>query len=156
MRNATLLERFEAKYIPEPNSGCWLWTANCTQKGYGMFRMGVQGSAHRAAWTLYCSPIPDGAHVLHSCDTPACVNPAHLFLGTNQENVDDKVEKGRQHRPKGSLHGESKLTESDIPIIFKMAKNGSSPKSISVYFGVDRALIARILDRSAWKHVDVE
>ena len=90
------IDAFEAKYTPEPNSGCWLWNASFCRDGYGNFYDGKRViGAHRYAWTVYCGAIPDGLHILHKCDTPACVNPAHLSLGTHRENMHDSLVKGR-------------------------------------------------------------
>jgi len=92
------MERFEAKYIPEPNSGCWLWTASCWENGYGQISLPntfkIVG-AHVASWMLHQGPIPEGLFVCHSCDMPPCVNPEHLFLGTQKENMQDAARKGR-------------------------------------------------------------
>lgn len=91
----TLEERFHDKYIPEPNSGCWLWIANANRTGYGCLSDSKQRLAHRISWEIHRGPIPEGLYVLHKCDVPICVNPEHLFLGTHQDNMDDMVRKGR-------------------------------------------------------------
>jgi hypothetical protein len=96
-------ERFESKYYPEPNSGCWLWDAHCAKNGYGLIGGGGTGGgmklAHRVSYELYVGPIPDGMNVLHKCDTPCCVNPDHLRLGTLSDNMQDMIDKRRQKKP---------------------------------------------------------
>jgi hypothetical protein len=91
----------EARFWAKVNKteSCWLWMAKCSYKGYGYFWLdGRMQYAHRVVWTLVNGSIPDKLHVLHTCDTPACVNPAHLFLGTNADNVADREAKGRTVR----------------------------------------------------------
>lgn len=86
-------------YVPEPNTGCWLWARHINSKGYGL--MHTRGTrrrtrlAHREFWRRHRGEIPSGLYVLHACDTPACVNPGHLFLGTQRDNVLDMISKGR-------------------------------------------------------------
>ena len=93
-----LKERFESKYLPVPETGCWLWEGTYLDKGYGCFSINNKSKrAHRVSWELYRGGIPKGLHVLHHCDTPECVNPNHLFLGTNQDNVNDATKK-RRHK----------------------------------------------------------
>lgn len=90
------LERFEQKIMPEPMSGCWLWTASLNDGGYGLFCLdGKDRTTHRVSWRLYRGEIPEGLCVLHKCDTRACVNPDHLFLGTYKDNNNDCVAKKR-------------------------------------------------------------
>lgn len=94
----SLKARIEAYSIPEPNSGCWLWLARVSPNGYGSTNVdGRDTGAHRASYLAFNGPIPSGLHVLHRCDVPLCVNPDHLWLGTNADNVRDMVAKGR-HR----------------------------------------------------------
>lgn len=94
-----LAERFNKKWQPVTETGCWLWTGAIT-KGYGMIGSGLGDRrtllAHRVSWELCNGPVPAGLHVLHKCDTPACVNPDHLFLGTHTDNMCDMTKKGRQ------------------------------------------------------------
>ena len=91
-----LQERFDRNYIPEPMSGCWIWTASLKKRNYGSFSSGKKNLiAHRASWLLHYGEIPEGLRVLHRCDNPPCVNPQHLFIGTNKDNTDDAVAKGR-------------------------------------------------------------
>lgn len=91
--------RFWSKVNKNGAGGCWLWTAGCTKDGYGQIRVGgTPGKveyAHRVAWELLNGQIPEGLCVLHKCDSPPCVNLEHLFLGTDNDNVQDKMAKGR-------------------------------------------------------------
>lgn len=93
----SLKERFHANYIPEPMSGCWLWVGGTNGKGYGQLWIDGEPSimAHRLSWELHNGPIPKGMLVCHKCDTPPCVNPDHLFIGTDKDNIQDCIKKGR-------------------------------------------------------------
>lgn len=91
-----LQERFENKISKSQHYGCWMWTAHLSNRGYGQFW--VEGKfqlAHRMSYRIYVGEIPSKMCVLHKCDTPACVNPDHLFLGTHKDNMDDRDAKGR-------------------------------------------------------------
>lgn len=86
---------FQAKIKSDP-SGCWLWTGFLSKLGYGeLTRHGKKAAAHRVAYTIWIAEIPDGMHVLHKCDVPACCNPEHLFLGAHADNMRDMAQKGR-------------------------------------------------------------
>lgn len=88
-------KRFIEKVSFEALTGCWIWSG-AVQHAYGKFRIGLKEvRAHRASWEIHKGPIPDGMSVLHQCDTPLCVNPDHLFIGTQQENMNDRKTKGR-------------------------------------------------------------
>jgi hypothetical protein len=96
--------------IPEPNSGCLLWTGRYGRHGYGTYgggRIGERRQAHRVVWEDVNGPIPDGLFVLHRCDVRGCVNPDHLFLGTAKDNTRDMMAKGRAHFV-GGLHNSRK------------------------------------------------
>lgn len=84
-------------YMPVTESGCWLWLGGCTKKGYGYAYTLIRGAckAHRLFYTYYKGPIPDGLFLCHKCDTPLCVNPDHMFVGTARDNINDMYRKGR-------------------------------------------------------------
>jgi hypothetical protein len=87
----------EDRHIPVTESGCWLWTASATKQGYGDFRYKtIHYLAHQASFMAYNGAIHDGMHVMHKCDVRLCCNPNHLMLGTNADNINDSVAKGRR------------------------------------------------------------
>lgn len=148
----SLAERVVQGSIPEPNSGCWLWNRGGTSDGYGKTHYAGRGIlAHRASWIAFKGSVPAGLHVLHRCDTRCCVNPDHLFVGTNSDNVADMVAKGRQWTPKGSRNPYAKLTEESIPLI---RASGETGKTLAARFGVSVRTIRGIrCGRERWKHV---
>lgn len=92
-------DRFFERISPEPNSGCWLWLGQCDRKGYGRIglggRHGGNTGAHRLSLKIAGVNVPDDLFVCHRCDVPCCVNPDHLFVGTQHDNLVDMVRKGR-------------------------------------------------------------
>lgn len=150
-------ERFASKV--DRSGDCWAWSGHRSAKGYGRFylsRLAFLG-AHRFAWIMENGPIPDGLHVLHRCDNPPCVNPAHLFLGTNADNTADKVAKGRCRMPpvrRGERHHEARLTaEAVVEIRQAYAAGGVSYQDLAERFGVHNATISRAVNRKYWSHV---
>lgn len=92
---AVEIPRFN-KFVREDPNGCWIWIGGKTSDGYGKFYLnGIKRRAHRVAWVIRNGQIPEGLNVLHNCDNPSCVNPDHLFLGTQIDNIIDMVSKGR-------------------------------------------------------------
>lgn len=130
---------------------CWLWTkAVCKSRGYGRITIDkISKSAHRVSWELTYGPIPHGMSVLHKCDNRICVNPDHLFLGTQKDNMIDMVSKGRSSR--GSKNAFAKLTEDKVLNILQ--DKTSLPEILAAKYNVSRRLIALIKQRKAWKHV---
>ncbi len=126
MARRSLQERFDEKYIPEPMSGCWLWTAHCQPNGYGAIERfdGISLLAHRVSWELHFGPIPTGLCVCHKCDVKSCVNPNHLFLGTHADNVADKVKKNRQSRLFSMDNPNAKLSDADVATILASKNTG--------------------------------
>jgi hypothetical protein len=144
----TDIERFSEKVSPEPNTGCWLWDGAQLPKGYGRFWFrGKAGYAHRAAYEMFHCGIPDGMHVCHKCDTPECVNPAHLFLGTRSDNMRDAFAKGRgkTHDCRGIVHtGRRKLTDEERDAIRAVPLEYGTGRALAGKFGISPAMISRI------------
>lgn len=147
-------DRFEEKWIPEPNSGCWIWIGARVPDGYGSFYWGEDGihnlKAHRAAWTIYCGPIPADKQVLHACDNPPCVNPEHLFLGDNDLNVADRVRKGRSGWLAGSDHPTAKLDEDTVEAILADPRKH---EEIAADYGISTGPIVEIKAGRIWRHI---
>lgn len=118
--------------------------------GYGRRRYrGGKWLVHRAAWTEHVGEIPEGMQVLHLCDNPACYNIDHLFLGTNQDNMDDKVNKGRQYR--GERHFAAKLNEAKVREIRSMYDTGEyGMRELGRKFGVHHGVISKIVHNKLW------
>lgn len=137
-------------YVEMQESGCWLWVG-AVRARYGA--IGVKGKllrAHRVSYEEFVGEIPDGMFVLHSCDTPLCINPAHLFLGTGQDNSDDKVAKGRQ--AKGERGGTTVLTEKEVLSIRQYEKTHTFQDTAN-HFGVSKGTVADIVAGRTWKHI---
>lgn len=130
-------------------NGCIEWTGGKTENGYGAAHfMGRYQSAHRLAYTAFNGEIPTGQFVCHSCDNPACVNPAHLWLGKQQDNMTDKVNKSRHCH--GETHGMHKLTAEQVQVILK---GDLSSSELAERFGVSTDHVGAIRKGLAWKHL---
>lgn len=137
-----------------PGARCWLWMG-ARINGYGRLKINKQSKwAHRASYEHYVGAIPNGQLVLHHCDTPACINPEHLFLGTQKDNIADCCRKGRRGRSGASLVGEAnparKLTAADV---LAMRASHESQTALAARYGVSQARVSKILRREAWKHL---
>jgi HNH endonuclease len=141
---------FEQKYIPEPMSGCFLWTGAQHRQGYGSISVrGKTQLAHRISWQFYCGEIPDGIKVLHKCDNPPCVNPDHLFLGTQSDNMSDCGKKGRANK-KGENNGRSILTRADAVAIRCAPQTYGVRVKLARRFGVTVSAVAQIRSKRTW------
>jgi hypothetical protein len=156
MRYRPFEERFWEKVLKSPFPGCWTWTGGGI-KGYGHIRTErSQGMilAHRASWELHNGPVPAGLLVLHKCDNPGCVNPTHLFLGTDGDNSDDKWAKNRGVAPSGELNGYSKLTCDDVREIRLTVLTRGTVKALAKQFNVHRSAIWKVRTREVWTHIE--
>lgn len=171
MSKADTKTRFMAK-VNKKEDGCWNWIGSTDRKGYGKLSIGngrkpdgTRGnsmvSAHRVAYELFIGPIPaaagfHGTCVLHKCDNPSCVNPEHLFLGSNADNVHDMDAKGRRvnRQALGSAHGNAKLTEAKVIAIHQLIKSNTKTQTeIALEFGVCLATVNHIAKGRLWSHV---
>lgn len=159
------ITRFWSKvgFTANPNK-CWEWQAYRNPRGYGSFGLTkTVGShailAHRAAWELTYGEIPDGLFICHHCDNRACCNPSHLFISTNQDNVNDMVNKGRNSKGTkhalnriGEKNGNHKLTAKEVKYIReRYAMGGISYKELGREMGISKPTIGHIIRREIWK-----
>lgn len=156
-------EELEAKIERIPFAGCWIWLGSCGGHGYGDVRRGGRNhTVHRIAHTLYKGEIPPGMHVLHSCDVRSCANPDHLFLGSNLDNIRDRMAKGRSKGGRGRVPGvkykrrnpnaydcRRKCTpEQRSQIRAEYAAGGVTLDQLAQRYGVDR--------RAIWGYIHVK
>lgn len=147
------MEKFHDCYIPEPNSGCFLWLMG-EVRGYGKFQVEKRTYlAHRVAYTLAKGEIPPGVYVLHSCDNRACVNPDHLSLGDQKQNMKEMDLRGRRNQwsPSGERNPRAKLLQADVDQIRLRLLSGEGFRSIATKYGMSVLAIKRIKTRETWK-----
>ncbi len=163
-RRASLDARFRRYAVPGGAEGCWEWIGARLVSGYGAIGTGARCAttalAHRLALERANGPIPAGLRVCHHCDNPPCFRTVpdskypngHLFLGTDKDNSDDKIRKGRYRQAgvSGAEHHAAKLTEADIPIV---RDRSNTIRSLMSRFGICKATIDHIRARRLWKHV---
>lgn len=173
----TIEQRFWAKV--RKTRTCWIWTASKRAKGYGAFaytrdRKMIQDRAHRFSWEIHKGPIPSGVCVLHNCpdgDNPACVNPAHLFLGTKADNNADLMAKGRYNYSRnpngnykrgprkagdykyGEYHHGAKLNGDQVKELRRLRTIGWSFGRLSKHYGIAIGHVFRIVNRTVWRHI---
>ncbi|MCP4006658.1 MAG: HNH endonuclease [bacterium] len=152
MRKRPVKERFMEKFRADYSTGCWEWTAAKNACGYGI--IGFAGGsllAHRVAWEIFFGEITEPC-VLHHCDNPGCVNPEHLFLGTQQDNIADMKEKGRARAPerRGEDVPTSKLTEKQV---LEIRADPRVQREIAADYGVHQVTVGEIKRREIWTHI---
>jgi len=156
-QNGDSVSLFWAKVGRAAPSGCWVWTGATNPSGYGQItRRGHRIAAHRFSYELSHGPVPPSLDVLHHCDNPPCVNPAHLFLGTHSDNMLDMARKRRRVwvSPRGTQNSMARLTDDDVRAIRLGYETGQEYMSeIARRFGVSKTTISRLIQRRTWSHV---
>jgi hypothetical protein len=155
-RQAPVAEFLEAKSIPEPNSGCLLWTGATNSHGYGIFTRNCQNFyAHRVALELASRALQKGECACHRCDNPYCINPEHLFIGSHADNMRDATRKGRLrfvNAPRGESHHSAKLNAEKAAAIRLEIQGGATMASLARAYGVSASSVAAIRDGKSWKN----
>lgn len=157
MHDPVLFTRIKSRTFANVTTGCWLWQGSF-RRGYGRLSVGNRStSAHRAIFSAVHGPVPKGTFVCHECDNPACVNPAHLFLGTPRDNYEDMVSKGRRGKPRPSKPHRVKLSAEQIRSIRERFVKGVPGKcgtgnadELAAEFGVHRAQIHKVANGQCW------
>lgn len=160
--SAPWIDRLQKRIIRNSRrntSGCWIWKKCCDRKGYGIIGIGKKNpisihktiSAHRASWKAFRGEIPADLYVCHTCDVPACVNPGHLWLGTNIENQKDSVAKGRRiGQNSGVSNGRAKLSWRQVLAI---KKSSATCTSLAARYGVSISTLSRTKKDNSWKRM---
>lgn len=177
--------KFKGPVFRKKLGPCWNWIGRLSKSGYGEFDANCKTyRAHRISYELFVDKITNGLHVLHDCDNPRCVRPKHLWLGTHQDNMRDRDEKGRQVTLKGDLnpsrlhperlrrgdnhparlnpeiivrgnqHGRSKLSDVKVYLSRALRNLGCSLKDLGIAFDVDRSAVGFACRHNTWQHVD--
>jgi hypothetical protein len=137
-------------------SGCWNWKGGRISNRYGTFSLGGKGGllAHRVSWLFTFGIIPSGLKCLHECDNGFCVRPDHLFIGTQTDNMQDMLSKGRDNYANGSTHPMAKMTREQIIKLRKLASTGGYvDRELSKMFGIARSVVNKIRNRKLWSWV---
>ena len=146
------LKRFWAKVAKAGPNDCWLWLAACSSDGhrYGAFNVdGKVKRAHRMAYEIVNGPIADGMNVCHKCDNDRCVNPAHLFLGTQADNIKDAAQKNRMAF--GVCHHLAKLDDDKVRRIREASLAGASQRALAREYGMSKTTIGDVVRGKTWR-----
>ena len=144
--------RFSQKHKLNAKTGCWEWTAGLGVQGYGRFKQGGKTRlAHRVSYALHVAHIPEAALVLHKCDNRICVNPDHLFIGTQKDNQQDMRRKGRH------VHGErspnAKLSDKDVLRMYDLHDSGVGTIRLAKMFNITKNLAWLVVTGRVWVHL---
>lgn len=149
-------ERLLSKITVDDSTGCWNWNKGKDKNGYGQIAYPEAGEyrAHRVSYLVFVGKIPAGSFVCHRCDNPSCINPSHLWLGTNDDNMADMVEKRRSARRESNPA--SKLKEADVSEIKRLIAKGGSNRAIAADFGVTHRIVSLIRRGLLWSDAQPE
>jgi len=152
----TLVARFWAKVVVGSGDECWGWTAGTSNDGYGIIGIGhvVVGwnciRAHRLSWMIHNGVIPEGKMILHHCDNPPCVNPKHLYCGTQSDNLKDAYKRNRHPINRGG----AKLTEAKVLKIRELVGSSKMTQSeVARKLEMSTQAISTIILRETWRHI---
>lgn len=135
----------------ENANGCWIWQRSKKQNDYGVTCIdGRVEYAHRVSCIAHHGPIPLGWYVCHTCDTPSCVNPSHIYAGTPKQNQADSKERGRMRKPFGINNKTAKLTDE---IVRHIRSSPATNKELGERLGVDASTISVVRSGKTWRHV---
>jgi hypothetical protein len=147
-----------SNYIPVPEAGCWFWLGHARNGNlYGTVPLGKKGKKETASRFFYrhlVGPIPPGMGVCHRCDTPLCVNPDHLFLGTQKDNVDDMFKKGRNKKYAGVHNGRTRMTIEQVRQARVLRAEGLMPTVIAQRLGFPFSTVQDILKLRTWVGIE--
>ncbi len=149
MYNIYVQRFWERVSIAGPDE-CWVWLRGTNNHGYGVFYAPHQIKAHRFSCELHNGPIPKGKWVLHSCDNPPCVNPAHLRIGTPLDNSRDRDSRGRTGDTSRTKNGRHKLTEADVTYI-RRNPDMLLQRELGAKFGVTQVMISKVQLHQNWR-----
>jgi HNH endonuclease len=145
-------DRFWSKVLK--SDGCWEWQGFRDVSGYGMIGRSQHQAArraHRVSWEMHNGrPVPEGLFVLHHCDNPPCVNPAHLYVGTKVDNARDRIVRGRSRHYGAEANPNAKLVEADVRTIIAAVAGGETQTAVAKRYGISQAHVSEIVRGKSW------
>jgi len=152
IRQKSFMERFLESFDRDGENQCWNWNKSVTSAGYGLItdETGKQIGSNRASWILHNGPIPKGMVICHKCDNRLCVNPSHLFVGTQRDNVRDCINKGRRNDVRGEMRPNARLTQAAVRFIRRTHR---PVVELARCYGVSVPTIRDVKSHRYWRHV---